>query len=130
MNKLKFRLWDIKEKTWLPITTGFGIQGVSGGIIDLNKIFNKDYIIQQFTGLLDINDKEIYDGDIIEWKEPINWDKNPPTVTKVLLKYRGAVTVDIARGSFVTLENTRCGGRVLRLVDLFRKTVVGNIFNK
>lgn len=128
MNKLKFRLWDIKVKTWLPINVGFGIQGVGGGIIDLNKIFGNDYIVQQFTGLLDINDKEIYDGDIIEWEESINWDKNPPTATKVLLTYRGAVTVDMIRGTFVTLEKTSHGGRDFKLVDLFRKRVVGNIF--
>lgn len=72
MRTIKFRVWDTDSKKMLtPI--GFDLQSLIDG---------EDYAtlegceIMQFTGLLDKNGKEIYEGDIIEWKKPAQESTN------------------------------------------------------
>ena len=81
--EIKFRVWDIKNKNWLPISdsrlefTDFYLTGDAkpfhlkdhfcdecGGGTNMIGIF--DYKIMQYTGLKDKNSKEIYEGDVVE----------------------------------------------------------------
>ena len=43
--------------------------GVFGGILALKRT----RVREQFTGLLDSNKQEIYEGDIVEWEEITDW---------------------------------------------------------
>jgi hypothetical protein len=71
MRTLKFRAWDKLEKKFTYPNSGY--QGHY--ILDLNGRFHNlqngsgddDYVVQEFTGCHDAHNKEIYEGDILEY---------------------------------------------------------------
>ena len=62
MRPLKFRIWDGNNKHY-----------VYPDVLELNA--GLEY--QQFTGLLDKQGKEIYEGDILKYKRENEWDMKP-----------------------------------------------------
>jgi uncharacterized phage protein (TIGR01671 family) len=72
MREIKFRAWDeVNKKYWYLENNDFIIEGDGVSIFSefSSDRINKSWELEQFSGLLDKNGKEIYEGDIIktEW---------------------------------------------------------------
>ena len=69
MRELKFRAWDIENKKMIPVGT---LEFFHGGDIHINKTNPETYqgkqlrVLMQYTGLKDINGKDVYEDDILK----------------------------------------------------------------
>ena len=87
MREIKFRAWDTEYKRWekpdgISLKDGVAFSVTGDGYIDDIITNYPEYVIQQYTGLTDRHDVEIYEGDVIsqdgyntvvEWSEFSAW---------------------------------------------------------
>jgi len=71
MREIKFRAWDKGKMNYEPVIE---IEEDASGC-ELN-LAVKDFELMQFTGLLDKNGVEIYEGDVVQttWKCVVEWE--------------------------------------------------------
>jgi uncharacterized phage protein (TIGR01671 family) len=69
-DRFKFRVWDDKEKAWIhgpgDECSLFGETILLGAFMPVELQRLNDMVIYQFTGVKDMDGKDIYDGDVIE----------------------------------------------------------------
>lgn len=77
MRKIKFRVWDRKNKKMLPVEGICYFQGKDGLQIRAFEFENQpekeDEIFLQNTGILDVKGVEIYEGDIVKNSANVIW---------------------------------------------------------
>ena len=129
MRDLKFRIWDNDTGQFVSGEHPRFIGNVNG-IYLFDKNYRilcgvdgqkpKDWTFQQFTGLLDKNSKEIYEGDIIRWEDQI--------VTKATVEFD---TARFILNIFSHPEYSKTAGKYFTdfyRVPLSKLEVIGNIF--
>ena len=124
MNRLlKFRVWDKMRLQFIYPENN----NQQHFIIDLNGRFHNlqngsggdDYVIQQYTGLTDINDDPIYEGDIL---------KNHYDVGNNII---GQVLYEADHGGYIFQWKRKGRGQDYKNLNCdvaFESVIVGNIF--
>ena len=133
---IKFRVWNIEDKCWdnpsiLEVWNDKGklepFQYIKSGKLDPIYTPIENYIIQQFTGLLDKNNKEIYEGDILELKNEESY-LDSYKHSKFIVKWNGYY---LAFFENIQLNiKSYMGDDPYRFIKCFSKysQIIGNIF--
>lgn len=122
MREIKFRAWDSDFGTMVYEFTKDGyIVDMQNGQLKVGSVDgNNDYFqleVMQFTGLLDKNGKEIYEGDIIAWdfEYDFDYDGDMPIVKRSVGKAEIKDIFDAHRVNWAAQESKGC-------------EVIGNIY--
>jgi uncharacterized phage protein (TIGR01671 family) len=90
---IKFRVWCEKIKKFRrsdidgPKNSAWGVS-VNRGIFEIPN--SESQIVELFTGLLDSEGKEIYEGDIIRWSDYQGWESGEIVYGYYIVKWNEA----------------------------------------
>lgn len=102
MRKIKFRVWDLDNKEWYH-SSQLVIRPYSGSVTD--GATTPNVVLSQCTGVKDKNGKEIYEGDIVEYKTIYEWDKKPIKRAKIVFENgmfsSAGVIMDLSRSKII-----------------------------
>ncbi len=144
--KNKFRVWDNLNKRWLKDVSS--THGEIRYAVSDDQVFKMDYnadlgktewtligdtTVQQFTGRLDYKDKEVYEGDIVQFVYKIPDFQNE--ITEIDKKLCGAtligkvvIWVDNFMYPCIIVENEYYGKMFFGIEEIGFGEVIGNIF--
>jgi len=123
MRQLKFRVWDNITKKFDPTIYRAGEQ--------FGHPSSCDFVIQQSTGLIDINKKDIFEGDIVSLHH--RWETSTPHNSVVSINFDGCAIITphpkhpkYINGGMSALQNfTNCYGAENGYVTC---EIIGNVF--
>ena len=74
-NRFKFRVWDVVHKEYSYAPDRYYALRLDGGIVDGNGCsYDEHHIVQQYTGLKDKHNNDIYEGDIVQYNQNSSYD--------------------------------------------------------
>ncbi len=118
---IKFRVWN---KKYQQFTSPMFSE------LDIDQIFDNDdnYVFQQFTGLMDKNNKEIYEGDIVSCYAWFDGMENRPikkSIIEVKLYYTTTITQEMCGGYDGTqrYEDVEIIGNIFENLNLLNEKV-------
>jgi uncharacterized phage protein (TIGR01671 family) len=125
MNReIKFRVWDNSKKSWITEWNDFvplwRLESLKERKIHVLSGNGEcaGYTIQQFTGLKDKNSKEIYEGDIVTFKQP--------EFKQIQQKEKIFIETVIFNKDNVSFELTDISPFHISYMDMYE--IIGNIF--
>lgn len=115
MKEVKFRAWN-KNMKRMFYTYEAGVTDGSTDLLEIN--MPQGFILMQYTGLEDKNDKGIYEGDILVAETPYDEDEGEDVLEVKYFKKEACFGVDLSSAEWhYDLSN-----------DAKRFEVVGNIY--
>lgn len=136
MREIKFRIWDQTKSNFVDNPTRYQrlAIGCDGGVYSGNydDIIEDRYVIEQYTGLKDKNDKEVYEGDIVEFSR---WNSPNEALEDYLCTAQKKIVWGLNYGQFpnagwsaISLRPADLEeGHALKWMDARNMIVVGNI---
>lgn len=104
---IKFRAWDGEQMTHLaPLE----VENENRGLICVGEVSQTPKAIMQFTGLLDCNGKEIYEGDVVK----SDWNRDKQRIAHAPVIFNG--------GKYT------CRGLQYPLSEMPELEILGNIY--
>lgn len=145
MRELKFRVWCPTSKhfsthPWLSCDGLMMKWDHTGNVSTTTDVRFAEYVIQQYTGLKDKDGKEIYEGDIVRFNEPVELSDGLFLSTLYVFEFyngsflRPYIYQSLNESKFINLGENKLNptGRAKLednpYFDLTKAEIVGNIF--